>query len=149
LRGTANWTGSEFEVVHVEAICHQGEATEDKRFIATVYNEGEQVKPFRFKVNNAAIIKFIASTKPNMCTAAWWHRSIDERDDSHPPIITEIGPCYTSCCLDPPCVRSTIVETIFNTESVTPSPSELLRMNDWCAIVATYNLLYAILKLMF
>ena len=30
LRGTANWTGSEFEVVHVEAICHQGEATEDK-----------------------------------------------------------------------------------------------------------------------
>ena len=64
------------------------------------------MKPFRFKVNNAAIIKFIASTKPNMCTAAWWHRSIDERDDSHPPIITEIGPCYTSCCLDPPCVRS-------------------------------------------
>ena len=64
------------------------------------------MKPFRFSVKDDASMKFIASTKPNMCTAAWWHRSVDDRDDSGPPIITDIGPCYTSCSLDPPCVIS-------------------------------------------
>jgi hypothetical protein len=150
LRGTVNWTGSEFDTFHVEAICHQGEATEDKRFIATVYKVGEQVKPFRFSVKDDASMKFIASTKPNMCTAAWWHRSVDDRDDSGPPIITDIGPCYTSCSLDPPCVISTIAKTILNTESVTPSTSSaVLQPTSSVTVHSTPGELHVALSLIY